>query len=409
MTDKENPAVSQPTQPFFGKSGKGTFFSEARENTTFFNKSLLAKPESISRKADNKNKKESHNLPDHINQKSSEPEQTSGTEKKLGTYYYQASENISMSVDVKSRSITEWIYFLKEEADTVRGNVELNAFMATAMGHYNATGQQVHIQKYEGKYPSKPDALKLMAAFLLVGEDMDLPDYRTEGNPYAMPFTSGLMSDFNAMFAGEVIIKATQVYGELNTSQFNSIKSYASEAESQSDQSPWQDDSQRKNPVHTLIASALGVAFGATATLNTYNEEPSSKNIEDNIKIQKLFDLITNSGKIIKASIESAAEAQQTKKNMLINTFRTASATVGVALAATTGPIATIAANALNILLPTADSFLEAILSGNGPDELRKMYDNYNENIDKLVNSNPPLISAFARDAKDAFERGLDF
>jgi len=324
----------------------------------------------------------------------------------LGHFRYRSgTETLSGTVQVNSRTVEEWKRFLQTEADEARGNIELNAFMAVALGHDIALGGAFMSQDFTGDRPAEEDAINLMEAFLTTGSNIDLPDYSIEGFSRAQYRTAILMSEFNARFAGKTIEKMTTQSGEFSTDEFNAIRAYAGEAESQSEQTP---HFIRQNPVHTLVASALGTAIGATVSLNTYSQEPGARS-PDNERIHRAYNLITNSGKIIKATIEQAQEDEATTKTVLMTVFKTAVGGVGLALSAATGGAAAVAAGALSIFTPVAETFLDAALSGNGSSDVRRMLDDYNDQVDHLVTSNPPLLANFAANAKDAFERGLDF
>ena len=263
-----------------------------------------------------------------------------------------SGRNISGKVEIHTRTIDEWKKFLINDADTEKGNIELNVFMALCLGgkdfmtekkennrtvteYFTPLNGQNDTEnfagdffyKYTGGVPSEERAIDLMEAFLFTGKDsegdtIDLPDYSLEGISIARPTTAILMAKFNEKYVGKAIVRKTKrEQTVIDSDDFYKIKDYVKAASSQMEATQ---SYRRIDPSQYLMISSLGTAIGAVISLTTYNDitNPYAGSDLDQ-ELKNIYNIITNCGKIIHASIEGIEDFLKAKEEEMTMIFDT--------------------------------------------------------------------------------------
>lgn len=299
-------------------------------------------------------------------------------------------------VNVHARTVEEWKTFLANDADEVAGNIELVAFMAAAIGDTTPLTGVFMVQAYSGKAPTQKQAVDLMQAFLDVGSNIDLPDWSTEGVMQARAAMASLMSRFNNQFAAQALVRKTRTQGEMTESGHTAIKAYAEDAADMQGQAG---HGGRSNPVHSLIAAALGTAFGGAAVVASLPGRQVDP--EKNKKKSEAFKFVTNGARTISGCLEQAAADRETQKTVLVTAFKMAAGVAGVLTAGTTAVI-------LAALSPVAEEFLGQLLSGDGKSGARKLKDEFGAKVSGLVSSHG-MDATDEQVVKNTFASGVDY
>ena len=271
------------------------------------------------------------------------------------------------AVLVRSRTVAEWKIFLRDQADTKEGAIELNAFMAQAVGATSLTFRVLG-QTYSGRAPTDEEATDLMEAFLSVGASIDLPDAAFEGDEDANGMMALFMSRFNAKYAGPAIKRMTKKKGDLRLGDYTAIKAYAEDAADMQDEGV---PGARVNPVDALMAAALGSAFGGVATLAEVPRLPT-RDPKTREKRKQAFLLVANGAKIINASLEQTQEDRDTQISELMVAVKVATAAASTFTSVDDQVV-------IKRLLPVAEAFLKDCLAGNAEEAVRRLEHEFGE------------------------------
>lgn len=324
----------------------------------------------------------------------------------IGTFTYNDSfSGARGTVNVRARNLQEWQTFLRNDADEVTGNIELNVFMAQATGESDPLGGIFMRSQFSGTNPTEDQAITLMQAYLTVGSNIDLPDWGIEGMGQARAQMARHMNAFNGRFAARAIARMSQS-GNIGPEGFDAIKAYAEDA---ADMQSAGAVGARQNPVTGLIASSLGGATGAASEVARLSGEMARLDRSSaqwrtlNLEKQTKFIMIENSAKVAHASLEQANADRQQNVAAVMAIYKTAMAAVGVATSGT-------AAIVLKLITPAMDTFVTQLLAGNGKRAARQLLTDFGNAVDQLVQD--PAVNMDAGDGehiKNAFSRGMTY
>lgn len=300
------------------------------------------------------------------------------------------------NVAVRSRSVSEWKTFLKNDADEVAGGVEMATFMGQAVGQKSINGLGAK-QTYTGRAPTEKEAVDLMEAFLSVGGQIDLPDWGTEGGAESRSAMARLMSAFNAKYTAQAVTRMSKAKPSFGNTEIDGVKAYAEDAADMPGQAGY---GQRKNPVHSLIAASVGTAFGAASVIAGIGAKPKSD--ADNTKKAESFKLIGNSAKVVAAALEQAAADRDTQKTILVTAFKAAAGVAGVVTGGT-------AAIVLGALTPIAEEFLGQLLSGDGKKAARKLKSDFTTKVHNELVLKHKMDASDAQIVDNTFSTNMNF
>jgi hypothetical protein len=284
--------------------------------------------------------------------------------------------------------------------------VQLNAFMARALGHSHFAGIDGTNLKGVAR-PGQTMAEKLMEALLTSGGSINLADKSHEqpGREFealqaiAM-LSSDLLAAFNARYAATTLTHMTErqvrlrqapegAAGLRRSTYPDAVGAYAEEAADMQDDAEEASGRKRADPNQTLVAAAMGTAMGGALRVHWAGKDPA-RNREANLG----FQLVRNGAMTVKGCIDQLKRDELTTRGTIMSVFSKA---MGVA-----GNLSAVATPAARGLATVGLNFLSRCLAGEAEDGRTELIDRFDGALQAMVQAQG-LIALHKEQLLDCF------
>lgn len=318
--------------------------------------------------------------------------------RRLGQIAFQDSfAHTSGTVSIRARTTAEWQTFLREDADETDGSIELNAFMALALGRRGALSGICMEQTITADPPTQEEAVNLMTAFLTVGTDIDLPESLGEGHSQATTMMASLMSDFINRYTAPAIQRRSRT-GEMSRGEVESVTAFAEDAEDMQDEGSL---NHPPNPVHTLMASCLGTACAAAVVaIKAYQSRATDPEADG--RQREAYRQMRNSSLTIRGCLD---HLQAGPDPGLVTIFAGAVSALAAAVPVTWGVAAAVTAWGLS---GAASAYFPNLLAGEGKERARDLLDQFKDRVNQAGEAENVQADVI-ENIKNAFEAGFNY